>query len=243
MSALTRFESEHPTPFTGRNLLLSLVLLACGGVTGSVFAAGGGSSAPPPSAPPEDPQVVAVQHYNAAVQLRERATRLTAELPTIEEEKKRIKTEKKIVNSYRSAERELRSAIRLNPRLFQAHSDLGYSLRKQGKYDEALEAYDRALSLSPGYVEAIEYRAEAYLGLGRVEEAKAAYMTLFERDRGRADELLDAMKVWVEEKKTNPGTVNATAIDDLAAWVATRDSVAQHVAPIGEQSARGWGLE
>lgn len=222
-------------------LVISAAALLFASFGSTAYAAGGGTSAPPPSAPPEDPQVIAVRHYNTAVQLRERATRLTAELPTIEVEKKRIKTEKKIANSYKSAERELRSAIQLNPRMFQAHSDLGYALRKQGRYEEALAAYDTALGLSPGYVEAIEYRAEAYLGLGRVEEAKSAYMTLFERDRGRANELLDAMKSWVEQKRSDPGSVSKAAIDDLAAWVATRESVARHVAPIDQQATRSWG--
>lgn len=233
--------TTRPRSFSGTILIIAILALSSAGVATNAFASGGGSSAPPPSAPPEDPQVVAVRHYNTAVQLRERATRLTAELRTIEDEKKRGKTEKKIANSYRSAERELRSAIRLNQRMFQAHSDLGYALRKQGQYEEALASYDTALALSPGYVEAIEYRAEAYLGLGRVEEAKSAYMTLFESDRGRADELLDAMRTWVEEKRVDPGSVSNAAVEDLAAWVATRGSVARQVVPIDQQATRGWG--
>lgn len=242
MTESKRHRTSRQAGATRRLLAISLLALAAAGLASGARASGGGATAaPPPAAAPEDPKIVAARHYNAAVQLRERADRLRAELPTIEDEKKRAKTEKKIEASYESAERELRQAVRLNPRFFEAFSDLGYALRKQGQYEQALGAYDTALGLSPGYAPAIEYRAEAYLGLGRVEEAKAAYMTLFERDRARADELLAAMKAWVASRQADPGAVSQAAIEDLAAWVASRDSVAQQVPPVGAQQARGWG--
>ena len=53
---------------------------------------------------------------------------------------------------------------------------------------------DRALELAPDYGEAIEYRAEAYLGLDRIDDAKKAYMQLFNLDRALADELMEAMR-------------------------------------------------
>ena len=58
-------------------------------------------------------------------------------------------------------------------------SSLGYAYRKVGEYAPVLKAYDRALESAPNYVEAIVYRAGAYLGLGRLSEAKVAYETLF----------------------------------------------------------------
>ena len=73
----------------------------------------------------------------------------------------------------------LRAAIANNPQLHEAYSSLGYALRKTGRFDESIEAYNRALQLNPSYSEAIEYRAEAYLALGRLDEVKAAYMELF----------------------------------------------------------------
>ena len=44
----------------------------------------------------------------------------------------------------------------------------------QDQSDSAKPLYDEALRLSPAYNEAIEYRGEAYLGLNRIEDAKAA---------------------------------------------------------------------
>jgi tetratricopeptide (TPR) repeat protein len=46
----------------------------------------------------------------------------------------------------------------LNPNLPQAYNGLGYAYRKLGDYAKALENYDRALQLSPRFVDAIEYR-------------------------------------------------------------------------------------
>ena len=57
----------------------------------------------------------------------------------------------------------------------------------------------RVVELSPGYAEAIEYRAETYLGLGRLDDAKRAYLTLFAGGSDRAGELLVAMREWLDE--------------------------------------------
>ena len=224
--------------------LLTVFVLSFGW-GGSVLANGG---APNPAAevgqstePPQDPTVVAAGHYNQAINFRERATKLEAEIPLIEDEKKRTKAEKRLTRAYRNAETELRSAVKLNPRFHEAFSDLGYALRKQGKWDQAIKMYDQALSLSPNYPNAIEYRGQAYLGLGQVDEAKKAYMQLFANNREMADQLLAAMKTWVADHKANPGQVDATTVDALAEWVASREQVAQHVAPLQEQQARLWG--
>ena len=66
--------------------------------------------------------------------------------------------------------------------MYQAWNYVGYTNRKLGNYDDALAAYDRALSSSsPDYAEAIEYRGHAYLGLNRLSEAKEAYLALVRR--------------------------------------------------------------
>ncbi|MDO9709544.1 tetratricopeptide repeat protein [Paracraurococcus lichenis] len=66
-------------------------------------------------------------------------------------------------------------AIRLNPGVADAHSNLGTALRALGRPQEALASYDRAVALDPAYAEAHANRAAALLDLGRREEALAAY--------------------------------------------------------------------
>jgi tetratricopeptide (TPR) repeat protein len=54
-----------------------------------------------------------------------------------------------------------------------AHNLMGFAYRKLGDYDQALEQYDRALTLNPHHRGALEYLGEAYLDLDRPELAKA----------------------------------------------------------------------
>jgi tetratricopeptide (TPR) repeat protein len=54
-----------------------------------------------------------------------------------------------------------------------AYTRLGFAYRKQGDYERALEAYDNALDLNPHHRGALEYLGEAYLELGRQDDAEA----------------------------------------------------------------------
>jgi tetratricopeptide (TPR) repeat protein len=138
----------------------------------------------------------------------------------------------KVERQYEKAARAFRSATEENPMMYQAFSSLGYALRKTGDYDGSLAAYDRALEINPGYVEAIEYRAEAYLGLGRLDEVKSAYLQLFREDRERADELMAAMQTWVQERKADPGTLDPSAVQEFTSWVEERSEVAGNTASL-----------
>jgi tetratricopeptide (TPR) repeat protein len=53
-----------------------------------------------------------------------------------------------------------------------AHSLLGYSLRKLGDYGRSLEHYHIALELNPRHRQALNYMGHAYLELGWLEEAE-----------------------------------------------------------------------
>ena len=204
--------------------------------------AAGGSETPPnrDSEVVKTPEEQAADHYNRGLTYRDKAWKLEAKLANATDAKQREKTEKKIARSYESAVEEFVSAVNLNPQMFQAFSSLGYALRKTGKYGEALVAYDRALALNPDYTEAVEYRAEAYLGLNRFEEAKQAYMQLFQADRAKADELLEAMQKWVESRRGDPAGLDAGQIDAFAAWVDERAELSAVTAPVSELRERSW---
>jgi len=49
---------------------------------------------------------------------------------------------------------------------------IGFSLRKMGKMDEALDYYTRALAINPEHHGANEYLGELYLEIGQPEKAK-----------------------------------------------------------------------
>ncbi|WP_163131467.1 tetratricopeptide repeat protein [Agarivorans sp. Alg241-V36] len=49
---------------------------------------------------------------------------------------------------------------------------LGFSLRKQGHYPQALYAYQQALSIKPSHLGALEYSGELYLSLQELARAE-----------------------------------------------------------------------
>jgi tetratricopeptide (TPR) repeat protein len=52
---------------------------------------------------------------------------------------------------------------------------MGNALKEQGKLDEAIEAYNKALSIKPDYAEAYNNMGNALKEQGKLEEAIEAY--------------------------------------------------------------------
>lgn len=215
----------------------------------AIVLASGGSSMPPPMNPPsgsnappvpsKSPAEEAAEKYNLGIQHRDRAVALQKEAATAPE-KDRAKLEKKAGKEFDKAIAAYRQATMLNNKMHQAYSDLGFCLRKTGDYTLALEAYNRALSLAPAYGPAIEYRAEAYLGLDQVEDAKKAYMDLFPNDRAHADELLVAMKGWVQKRQGEPGKMTPEMVQSFSTWVQEREQLAKQTPSVSELQNRKW---
>ncbi|HMB36266.1 MAG TPA: tetratricopeptide repeat protein, partial [Methylomirabilota bacterium] len=79
------------------------------------------------------------------------------------------------------------------PNYPEAWNELGFALRNQGKYPDSLKAYDEALRLRPDFPEALEYLGEAYVKLGRMDDARKVLDRLKPLDAGRAAELSEAI--------------------------------------------------
>jgi tetratricopeptide (TPR) repeat protein len=176
------------------------------------------------SAPKKSPEAAAADAMNSGLKRLARAEQLETKNPD------RARKE------FEAALKDFETAARLAPGNYRAHNNVGYSHRKLGQYQRALESYDRALKLAPAFSEAIEYRAEAYLGLNRVDEAKQAYMHLFVTDRATSQVLMKAMKAWVAMRRTEPSGVDAATLDAFEAWVHERDTLAASVLNLGHNS-------
>lgn len=187
-------------------------------------------------APTASPMEESAQAFNNGLRYRDKAWELERRLSEAETDKERGKLQAKIERQYKSAAREFERAIEGNPGMHQAWGSLGYALRKQGNYDASLEAYDRALELQPDYGEAIEYRGEAFLGLDRLEDAKQAYLELLDTDRALSNDLLVAMRSWVDARSASPEGVEPGVVEEFAVWVEERSMRAQP--EIGAD--RGW---
>ena len=118
-------------------------------------------------------------------------------------------------------------ALKLQLDHYEAANELGYSLRKTGDYRKALGAYNFALTIKPDFYPAVEYRGEAYLALGMIEQAKDAYLTLFMNDPQLAAQLLQAMadaevdadfSAWVEERQAIAAATPGADMPAKASW-------------------------
>lgn len=227
-------ERDIPTPIRILTVLVAVLL-----VLPLAALAAGGSSTSTSSATasvPSDPKMMAKDSYNRALKYRDKAWEYEAKA-TNASDSQAEKYEKKAGKEYEKALTALKSAVSNDPSLYQAHSSLGYVLRKTGDYEASLAAYNRALEINPRYAEAIEYRAEAYLGLDRLAEAKDAYMELFRTDRKRADELMEAMEGWVESRQADAGDLDASVVSEFSGWVSERSAMA---AQMGDASGGSW---
>jgi tetratricopeptide (TPR) repeat protein len=200
-------------------------------ILSTVLWAAPGTPRPTPAVP--SPEQQAAEHYNQGLEHQKKAwdhekKAAAAKEPQKELDQARVAYEKAI-----AAQRE---ATHLNPRFHEAFSSLGYALRKTGDYQGALKAYDAALGLKPDYAEAVEYRAEAHLGLNRVEEAQKAYEWLFLRDPRKAEALLLAFKDWVGRA----AGVEAAVVGAVQAWVAQKEEAAREMSGTKETGKKEW---
>jgi tetratricopeptide (TPR) repeat protein len=178
-----------------------------------------------PSAPePTSASDLAVVAYKAGVGYISKAKDADSDAAKAADEKKRTKALAKASNLYGKALDRFEDAVDKDPGMVDAWNDIGLCDLHLGFYDEAVMAYANVLELRPGYSEAYENRAGAYLGLNKIAEAKSDYMTLFRTARPFADQLMTYMHQWIDERQRDPKGVNS---DDLAAfvkWAAERAS-------------------
>jgi len=225
----------------------ALALMAVTLLPGVALASGGGSMPAPStpgarsSAPRLTPEQQAVERYNDGVKHKDKGDALAKEaVAQTSDAKKRAKLESSANKEYGKAMKEFLAATERNPKMFQAHGGLGYVYRKTGDFDSSLKAYDKALELEPKYTPAIEYRAEAYLSVNRLDDAKTAYMTLFNVDRARADELAAAMKGWLEKRQKDAAGVTPDTIEDFAKWLSQREEIAGRTSALAQPADSRW---
>lgn len=217
-------------------ILLCLGACAALATLSSPLFAAGGSSAPVPEAPHLTPEQTAVNEYNSGLRYREKAEENDAKAGTQSNAKKRAKLEAKRDALFEKAAKRFEAAIKAKHDFAQAHGSLGYALRRLGRYDESMQAYDTALGINPNYPAAIEYRAEALLGLDRVPEALKAYERLAVISAEHAAELLAAVKTWAGDE----ANAEAATASDVAAWVAHREEVSSTTASGAAGGSRSW---
>ena len=225
---------------------LSLALLISLGLISSAFAAPGGNSGGggyggdvSQNMPRKSPEQRAVEQYLRGVKYRDEAIAFELEAVKEDDDKKKQKLLKKAQKEYANAQKRFERTLKTLPNAFEAHSDLGFVLRKQGNYDESLAAYNKALSLNPNYWPAIEYRGEAFLALNDLEAAKEAYMILFREDRQLADVLMAAMRIWLRDA-SDTAEISPESKQAFSDWIDKRLTISQQVHDLSPDSQDPW---
>lgn len=186
-----------------------------------------------------DPEDIAQSRYRRGLRARDAALRLEAKAQEKDESWLGKRPSEKAVDRWTDAARFYREAIEQKPRFHEAYSDLGYAHRKLRQYRASIAAYDKALRLEPDYVQAIEYRGEAYLRLLRLGDAQAAYMRLFTLDRPLANQLLASMTTWLSEQAPSVEGVSPSRLKRFREWVGEREQLARQTG--GDLfSSRAW---
>lgn len=231
-----------------RLLRSAVVLVAAVGVAHVGILASGSSAPAPPSGgggsslPTMTPEERAVEAYKSGDDHRVKGKKFeedaaTKKGPDVE------KTLAKAKSEYQKSLKDFSNAAKLNPKLAPAYNGMGYAYRKTGDYAKALEMYDQAIELAKPQIfpEAIEYRAEAYLALNRIDDARQAYLDLFGTDRKQADILMTAMKSWVAARHTDAAGVSPDALAAFEKWIGERDGIAKQTSLMGLSSGyHGW---
>jgi tetratricopeptide (TPR) repeat protein len=170
-------------------------------------------------------------NYNVGYDLFEKAQAADKQAATLQGAKAKA-AQQQALAGYAETRTKMELAVKADPNLKEGWNLVGYTSRRLGDYTHSLGAYEKALALDPKYPEAIEYRAEAYLGLNRLEDAKTAYLALFAATPAQAAVLLESMKAWVAANRTAPAGVSAADLSAFAAWVEERAGVAQKTASL-----------
>jgi tetratricopeptide (TPR) repeat protein len=190
---------------------------AAGGGGGGGSIGGGGYSGGDRS---KSDEKVAARKFERAKRHLDEAKQAEAKLEGVTDAEEREDLQDDIEDHYEDARDELKGVVKKQPQSYAAWSELGFSYRKLGDFEESLEAYNKALAVRAAYTPAIEYRGEAYLELGKLPEARAAYDKLTELDGELADMLLGKMQRWLARQKTSPSNgVTPEALAEFESWL------------------------
>lgn len=174
--------------------------------------------------------------FRAGLKHRDRALKHEARAAKVSSDKARTKALAKAQKEYKKAINKQGEAIKLYPQNYKAANELGFALRKTGDYRKAIGAYNFALEVNPNYHQATEYRGEAFLALGMLQQAQSAYMQLFRNDRALADQLMQRIDEWAAQRGDD-----ATAAEvEFIAWARERKRLAKITADLSMNNTRTW---
>jgi len=178
----------------------------------------------------DKPDVAATKAFKAGVKSLDRAKEFEAAAASAANADKKAKDLEKVGDAYNKALDQFTEALSNKADLYEAWNYVGFIHLRLGAYVESVDDYNHGLTLKSDNLEAIEYRAEAYMAIDRLDDAKSAYMDLFNHDPNLADRLMSAMQKWVTDHRANANGMPPADIDAFDKWLHDRDGIAKQTA-------------
>jgi tetratricopeptide (TPR) repeat protein len=184
-----------------------------------------------PSTPAaEKPDAAANKAFNAGVKSLNKAREYEEVAAKATNPDKKGAAMDKVSDAYGRALDQFTEALRNKGDMFEAWNHVGYIHLRLGAYGESIDDYNHTLALKPDLLEAVEHRGEAYMAVDRLDEAKSAYMNLFNHARPLADQLMATMQNWLESHRVAANGMRAADIDSFGKWLQEREGIAKQTA-------------
>ncbi len=186
-----------------------------------------------PSAPAtEKPDAAAKKAFNAGMKSLNKAKEYEAVAASASNPDKKGKAMEKVGDAYNKALDQFTEALSNKGDMVDAWNNVGYVHLRLGAYAEAIDDYNHTLALKPDLTEATLHRGEAFLAVDRLDDAKAAYMDLFNHAPALAEQLMSAMQKWQTDHRADPHGMRAGDVDAFGKWLQERDGIAKPTASL-----------
>jgi tetratricopeptide (TPR) repeat protein len=184
----------------------------------------------PSSTPTEKPDSAAKKAFAAGLKSLNRAHEFEAAAAKATDPEKKAVALDKMNDAYGKALDQFTEVLRNKGDFADAWDHVGYVHLQLGAYGESIDDYNHALAINSELPDAVEHRAEAYMAVDRLDEAKAAYMTLFNHAPPLAEQLMAVMRKWLENHRAAANGMRASVIDAFGQWLQERDGIAKQAA-------------
>ncbi len=186
----------------------------------------------PSSSAVDKPDVAARKAFNAGVKSVNKARDYESNAQKAATPDKKANALEKESDALEKALDQFTEALKNKSDMYEAWNYACYVHLRLGAFAEAVDDCNHGLELKPDTLPAVENRAEAYLALDRLAEAKAAYMDLFNHQRPLADQLMGVMQQWILQHRQNANGVRPGDVDAFDQWVRERDGIAKQAASL-----------
>jgi hypothetical protein len=180
----------------------------------------------------DKPDAAATKAYTAGKKSLAKAKDFETAAAAAQNPDKRSNALEKMGDAYNRALDQFTEALSNKGDMYDAWNQVGYIHLRLGAYAESIDDYNHTLALKPDLYEATFHRSEAYLAIDRLEDAKGAYLDLFNHARPLADRLMVSMQSWLAVHRTDSNGMRAADVDAFDKWLQERDGIAKQTASL-----------